>query len=72
MYTSHRPFEELARYCEAEGLPLVDASLAFRTAPNAEELFCEHAEGLSAEGHAFYAQLVADELIRRNRVVSNR
>lgn len=61
-YRSDLPFRLLAEFSKQRGLAFFDASPAFQEDPHPDRLFLQNSAQLSAEGHALYAERVAQFL----------
>lgn len=65
------PFRLLAEFAKQRGLALCDTSLNFRDDTNSDRLYFKKAPRLSADGHAFYAEKVAQFLVENSHKLSS-
>jgi hypothetical protein len=67
VYHGDRPFEFLDEYLHEAGIAFCDASPEFRQAPHGEGLYFRRSPCFTREGHALYAQVLANFLVRSGR-----
>lgn len=63
VYASRRPFELVNDFCREARIPCLVCDDAFRRSQEPERLYLDRSPGLSAEGHALYAQRIAEFVV---------